>query len=200
MRTKAGLTLVELLIAGMILVVLLSLLAGTMRTTGRAYRATQTITETSGRLRSVIQALQYDLSMAGFKGFGDGISERAIEIPVSFTWGSAGTEEDGRSIAGLVTTYYETRFTESGDLQKHVVSYQIEDGEIRRRINGQTDWRTLAHGIEGLQLIAYERSSGRSLSANQPPPDDLVGFRLNILYWQDNELLSERFSVTRKNL
>lgn len=196
-RATAGFTLVEMLIAGALLVVLLTVVGFLFGSTSRAYELNRNVTDASGQLRSAVNALRYDLSMAGFTGIDDEAAERDLSDPVSLTFSGTG-DGNGRPIGSLSVRYVETRFTQGGGNVEQLVTFRLNGTDLERRV-GTGSFRVVASDIEGLELVGYRRASGSKLAADNPLPADLTGFDLRLRYLQAGNHLHEDFSVTLLN-
>lgn len=198
-RRTSAFTLVELLIAGAMLIVLLGALGSMFVSTLGANRANREATAASGQLRSAIESIQYDVSMAGFRGVDGGAADRHVAdgLTISFD-ASVTSDDDGRRIDALSTRYYETRYTSDGTPTLHDVSYRVSDDRLTRRV-GSADDVPVAEGIVGLDLIHYRRSSGSKSSPFAAPPGDLTGIDLRLTYRQGDTVRDEEFSVSLRN-
>lgn len=190
MRRDAGFTLLELLVAGAVLVVLLGALGGVLNSSRRAYEANRSVTEAGARLRNAIEAIRYDVGIAGY----------CVE-PASCDLGGPGlevavAEEDGdRVITGITARYEEDRFA-SGVTS---ASYRVVDGHLMRRSGGVD--RAVAEGIQRLVLLGYRSNENDSPTRvyTPPPLQSLSGLDVRIEYLQGGTVQSEDITFTLRN-
>lgn len=192
MRSERGITIVELLIAGAILVTILGALGGILVSTSRAYEANRSVTSASGQLRSAIQAIQYDVSLAGFCGVTSGCT-------IADALGMQVVEEDGvRRVLALESTYRETRYTDSMSPER--VRYELDQGRLLRSVGGGEP-SAIADGIESLDLLGFRSRTDATpqLRYYRPADGELSGMDLRINYVLDGVPASETFSITLQN-
>lgn len=189
---EAGLTLVEMLIAAAILMVMLGALGGILVATNRAYETNRAVTHGSGQLRSAVQAMQYDVGLAGFCGVTSGCGH---ETPLSIT-----TVDDGgdRSVVSMASRYTENRYG-AGEAAVEVV-YSVADGSLLRSENGASPVE-IAQGIAGLKLVGYRSSADLDPVVRfiRPAAEELVGVDLRIDYLQGATVSTEQFTVLLQN-
>lgn len=193
LRSAAGITIIELLIASTILVTILGSLGGLYVSSSRAYQANRSTTASSGQLRSAVQALQYDVSLAGYCGTASQCNlPSALELTVS-------TEGELRRIDSLESSYVEDRYTGSAAAQ--TIRYTLRDGRLMRS-EGGANAVAIAEGITTLELLGYR--SRTSTNPNEyvfqrPPSGDLAGLELRLHYVQDGQARTETISVNLQN-
>lgn len=190
-----GFTLVELLVAGAIMMVLMGALLALFSSSRRGYQTVESTSLAAGALQSTVQTLRYDLSLTGFRGLDQGavedrtFSEPALEVAMG---------KDGTSIDGLTVRYWETRFT-GGKEQSRVVRYLLEDGQLLRGEDGATPVALLG-GVLAFELVGYRsRSAPAALHHNAPKAEDLAAIELRLELSQGTGSTSERFAVAIPN-
>lgn len=182
----------ELLIAGSILLVVLGSLGALFVSSSRAYETNRGATSSTGQLRSAIQALQYDVSLAGFCGLTSGCT---MTDPLRLQVESRG---EAREVRVIEVSYIETRFQESDG--RVDVRYVVEDGQLRRAV-GPDPAGAIADGISWIELDGYidSEQTGGPPSHSRPPTGRLSGVALTIHYVRNGSEASEAFTVALQN-
>lgn len=193
MRSSSGITIIELLIASTILVAILGSLGGLYVSSSRAYQTNRSVTAASGQLRSAIQALQYDLSLAGYCGTaGQCNVPTALEVQVA-------SEGEVRRVVAIESAYVEDRYSQGGNVRS--VRYQVADNRLTRSENGGPAV-AIADGVAGLELLGYRsRTSTNPVDYvyQRPGAGDLAGLELRMHYLQDGQARTETLSVNLQN-
>ena len=193
-RRESGLTLVELLVASAVLVLLLTALGSLYVSSRRAYEVNRTVTSASGQLRSAVEALQYDLSLAGYCADPDacGLGGSPFEVNTDL-------QEHLRVVTSVTARYQETRYTAGGAPESMAVTFRVVDGKLVREVGGESE--TIADGVLRLVLLGYRSrddvAAGRQYSA--PGGDSLTGVDLRLDYVQGGAELSQEFTVPIRN-
>lgn len=193
LRSARGITIIEMLIASTILVLILGSLGGLYVSSSRAYEANRSVTATSGQLRSAVQALQYDVSLAGYCGTS---AQCSVADPLSLDVQPAG---EARLITALETAYVETRYTTSAAVQR--VRYEVVNGRLMRSESGSAAV-AIADGITSLELLGYRsrNSSSPNEYVYQPPSSgQLAGLELRLNYEQSGLTRSETITINLQN-
>jgi Tfp pilus assembly protein PilW len=189
---EAGLTLVEMLVAAAILMTILGALGGLLVSTNRAYEANRSVTTGAGQLRSAVQAIAYDVGLAGFCGV-----TSACELGTPLV---VETVDEGgdRTVTSLTTSYTENRYG-AGDTVV-TVAYGVVNGSLMRSENGAAAV-AIAGDIEALKLIGYRSRADLDpvVRFTRPAADVLVGIDLRLDYLQGQTLASQQFTVLLQN-
>lgn len=193
LKSSAGITIVEMLIASTILVVVLGSLGGLYVSSSRAYQTNRAVTASSGQLRSAVQALQYDVSLAGYCGVS---ADCELADPLSLEVQSVG---DTRIVTSLVSAYVETRYSASA--APVTVRYTVAKGRLWRSQDG-SDPVAIAAGVSSLELLGYLDRSASDPNQHvyrRPPPGQLSGLRLRLNYALNGAAAAESFSINLQN-
>jgi len=162
----------------------------------RASNANRDLVASSAQVLSAIQAIQYDVSMAGYRGVDAGAGDRSVTNPVALT-----VEADGGTaprITELIVRYFEDRYV-GGSPTYIEVTYQVDQqGRLLRNSTGGAPVQ-LAAGIESLRLLNYRRTGSNVRAPGDVMPDDLTGLDLQITYIQGKATIDENFSVRLVN-
>ncbi|HET8986566.1 MAG TPA: prepilin-type N-terminal cleavage/methylation domain-containing protein [Trueperaceae bacterium] len=189
---ERGLTLVEMLIAAAILMTILGALGGLLIGTNRAYEVNRSVTTGAGQLRNAVQAIQYDVGLAGFCGVASACD---LGTPLAVVTADKGGD---RTVTTLTTRYTENRY----GAQDAVVTivYSIEDGSLMRSENGAAAV-AIAEDIQALKLIGYRSRADLDpvVRFNRPAAAELVGVDLRLEYLQGQTLTSQQFTVLLQN-
>ncbi len=193
---RQGFTIVELLIATAIFLTILTALGSLFVSSHRASNANRDLVASSAQVLSAIQAIQYDVSMAGYRGVDAGAGDRSVTNPVALT-----VEADGGTaprITELIVRYFEDRYV-GGSPTYIEVTYQVDQqGRLLRNSTGGAPVQ-LAAGIESLRLLNYRRTGSNVRAPGDVMPDDLTGLDLQITYIQGKATIDENFSVRLVN-
>jgi len=192
MRSSKGITLIELLIAGAILLVLIGSLGSLLVSSSRAYEANRAVSSASGQLRSAVQAIQYDVALAGFCGVQ---AECEIVDALSVTF----SEVDGRRVIDSIeVAYTENRYVAAEAVQR--VRYQVDGASLVRSVGGATPV-AIADGILGIDLLGYRSAADTSpqLRFQRPNVGELAGIDLRLRYQQGQGTRTEDFTIALQN-
>lgn len=200
MRSRRGFTLVELLIGAAILVLLLSILGALLVSTRRAYQTNQAVTASSAQVRSAIEFMEYDISLAGYGGsvaFASGQPVAATPCQ-SQSCNSEGLE--GSLLGSLTVNYVEDRFTGGPEVPVSI-TYSVSEGQLVRCLNpsgvcSSSTGSSVADGVVALELVNWRTSTG---GPAETMPSDVSGIDLRVHYRQADGLRAEDFSVALLN-
>jgi len=201
---EAGFTVAELLVGMAILGLLLAMLGSLFLTSVRAYDTNREITAGAAQLRSAIEFLEYDVSLAGYAGLGS--DSEPVSAPLSVTdCESSACSPDGlkgRFLGSLTLRYVEDRYVAGGGAAHSEVTYSVEDGRLYRcdtasgTCGAGKPGTELAEGITGLELRSYRTASGGP--ATELPPV-VTGLDLRLHYLRSGKAASEDVSIALLN-
>lgn len=152
---QAGFTLVELLVAGTLMVVILSALGSLFVSTNRAYRVNDAVSEQQQSADAAAQLLSYEIGLAGYRGSEYSTTSLLPSFSGStFTITKGATPETSDKIA---VQYYEDRFT------KGFVSVIFEADKVDGIYNLYRTTGTKQPAIENvrnLKVLRYIKKNG----------------------------------------
>jgi prepilin-type N-terminal cleavage/methylation domain-containing protein len=182
--SRAGLSLVELLVVMAIFVVVLAALGGLFASSTRAYVVTSERSEALQDAEAVIQLIRYELALAGYRGVG-------VDYDRAFTLDGAADEtvrvERGDDSDVLTVRYFEDRYLGGGDTGERRVSFRVDPEtetlvrEERRTVGGTVTTELLVGNISDLrvtELVGPDRSRvdvGEVIAGTAVEPDSLAG-------------------------
>lgn len=188
--SESGFTLVELLISAAILIVMLMALGGIYVSTHRAYETNRAVTASAGQLRSAIEALQYDLALAGY------CVQEACSFGGTPLEVSTSVADGQRVVSEITAKYQETRYGAGSVIS---VGFRVEDERLLRSQGGSEV--SIADGVSRLLLLGY-RSSDDVNAARvfaRPAAELISGIDLRLEYFQGGALRTEDFTVPLRN-
>lgn len=184
-----GFTLVELLVAGTIMVLLLSALGSLFMSTTRAYRANDKVSERQQSVDAAGQLLSYEIGLAGYRGSTDAAGTRKFEtsvvgvlpVPESTLRIEQNTPTVGTD--RITVRYYEDRF-ESAPIKK-VVSFEASKDNrntdnLKIRIDSG-DFQPAIQDVKSVKVLKYIKKDGSEV-ASITQPADLVALRLEFIF------------------
>lgn len=191
-RRSQGFTVIELLIASAILMVVLGGLGGIYVSSMRAYEVNRQVTTSSGQLRAAIEALTYDVSLAGYCVDPSACSLGGTPLEVD-TLDAGGLRE----VLSITSRYEETRYT--GGSATLAVTFSVVDGKLVRSSGGGQV--TLADGIQRLLLLGYRSRDDETASRQftRPPGSLLSGIDVRVEYLQGGKVLTEDITIPLRN-
>lgn len=184
-----GFTLVELLVAGTIMVLILSALGSLFASTTKAYRANDKVSERQQSVDAAGQLLEYEIGLAGYKGSTDAAGARKFEtavlgvVPVPES--TLRIEKNSPAIGTdrVTVRYYEDRFENTP--VKKVVSFEVgEDDRNTYNLKIRVDsgnFQPAIQDVKSLKVLKYiKKDGGEVTSVSQP--DDLAALRLELTF------------------
>lgn len=185
MRSRSGITIVELLIAAAIVGVLLLITAQLYGGTVRAYRVNEEVSETRQGIQAAISLLQYEIGLAGYRCTdGSALTRTFASDPLIAVDGTAGAPDR------ITVRYYEDRYA-SGSCEFTSVDYFVEGGALYRQVDGQAAVEAV-QGVQDMQVVAWlNRANSEfavptsSANLNRPPDRDLRGVSLRLDFLDD---------------
>ncbi len=192
-RRSGGFTVVELLIASAILLVLLATLGSVYVSTRRAYEVNRTVTSSSARIQAAIEAIQYDIGLAGYCGDPSECAVGASPLAVDTE-----TQDGVQVVKSLTSQYEESRYQASPSVQS--VEFEVDDGQLFRAVGGQRV--PVAEGVDRLVLLGYRRSDDVSGTLRTGPVDHSTvrALDLRLELTQDGRSTHQDFTVVMANL
>lgn len=198
-RRAGGFSLVELLVASSVLMTLLAALGALFVSSSRGYESNRAATSAAGQLRSAVQALQYDVSMAGFRGLDGDAAEREIATPLAVTLAGSDADADASwAIAEIVSRYVETRYVQGAPVVREV-TFRVHDGVLERRERAGGAFVGIANDIIDLRLVRYRRVGTSTAAPSVAVPADVTGLDLRIVYRHGTAERAEDVSVSLLN-
>jgi type II secretory pathway component PulJ len=175
MQRTHGFTVVELLVAAVIMVAILGVVSALFSSSTRAYAVTATANERLALAEATKQMLGYDLGLAGYRGtsFTQFAANTFSEPTVAIV--NAATSEGSDAIT---VRYFEDRYGAAGNAQT-VVAYTHSGDSLLRKVN-DTDAQVVARGIERLsaKFILLDPDPEASLGTTNPA----IGITLTISF------------------
>lgn len=189
---RSGMTIVELLIAATILLIILSVIGASFISSRRAYEANKRVAEGSMQLRAAIEALQYDISLAGYCPDTGGCTFPNGTLHVDPPAG--GPEADLKSIRA---TYFDERY---GSGSRATVTYELVDGSLIRQLNGEEPV-AVANGVSRLVVAGYRNKKGPTAATliNRPSDENIGGVVLQIRHQDNGGPLTQEFTIPLQN-
>lgn len=165
---RAGFTLVELLVAGTIMLLILGALGNLFISSSRAYRVNDRVSDRQQLAEAATQLLTYEIGLAGYRGSDQSASARKFEtavllglVPVPestliITKGASATDPDT-----VTVRYYEDRFV-SSTAKRTVAFTTAKDSDnaynLYRTQDG--DKKPAILGIKNLKVVKYIKKDG----------------------------------------
>lgn len=200
----AGFTVVELLVGMAILGLLLAMLGSLFLSSVRAYDTNREITAGAAQLRSAIEFLEYDVSLAGYAGLSPDSEPVSVPLTVTDCESTACNPDglQGRLLGSLTVRYVEDRYVPGGGAAHSEVTYSVEDGHLYRcntatgACGAGKPGNKLAEGITGLELRSYRTASGGPAAEL---PSVVTGLDLRLHYRRSGKAASEDVSIALLN-
>ncbi len=185
---SAGFTLVELLVAGTIMLLILGALGNLFVSSSRAYRVNNEASDRQQTAEAATQMLTYEIGLAGYRGSDQGASSRefkttavlgVVSVPEStliITKGATATSPDT-----VTVRYYEDRFisstakrtaafTAAKDSDNAYNLYRAQDGDNKPAILG----------VKNLKVVKYIKRDGTE--ATSATKDTLAALKLELTF------------------
>lgn len=145
MRSRAGkgnrgFTLVELLIASVIVTALLGALGGLLTTSSRAYQTNERQTQNQQSLDAIVQFLRYDIRLAGYAGSGGDADLGGSPLKVKSNAFGPGDS--------VTVRYFEDRYGAPGVVS---ATYYVNDDGLVRDVGSGPE--VLARGVTNLEVV-----------------------------------------------
>jgi Tfp pilus assembly protein PilW len=178
-RSQSGISTVELLIAGAILIVLLTAALGLYASTVRASRVTEEVSEERQGVQAITALLQYEIGLAGYRCADSSAATRQFTgKPLQVVDGASGAPDT------VVVSYYEDRYVTGCVLTK--TEYSVSNGSLMRKV-GTAAAETMVAGVTDLQVTQWLNRANSSFAVpatgaglNRPPDADLRGIGLEL--------------------
>ena len=186
-RMQAGFTVLELLIASVIMIILLTALTGVFVSSSRAYRVTEEISNRQQEIEAAVKVLSYDLQLAGYRGTTPTEVGRLFGAPTLVVEKNDSTTSDR-----LIVRYFEDSSRLFGGQDSCgspcVVTYEVgpgDDGVLYLfRQEGSNEEKGIVQAVELFKIKHYVRRGGELVEANQgtPIPNDLAALNIEITF------------------
>lgn len=184
---SAGFTLVELLVAGMIMLLILGALGNLFITSSRAYRVNSEVSDRQQIAEATTQMLTYEIGLAGYRGSDQNASAKKFEtavlgvlpVPEStlvITKGASATASDT-----VTVRYYEDRFV-SSTAKRTVAFTAAKDSNNAYNLyrTQDADRKPAILGIKNLKVVKYIKKDGSE--ATSVSQNDLVALKLELTF------------------
>lgn len=198
----SGFTIVELLVASVIMVIILGALGSLFLSTSKAYRVNDKVSALQQNADAAGQLLSYEVELAGYRGSDNstnGFDGRKFLTAIPFgTELIPATTLKITAIAFSATpdkiavSYYEDRFTStSADPTKTSVQFSVDTGNnnLDRHASGETYAQPAIEDVKNLKVLRYIRKDGKECNTVTPAtpttPSDLAGLRLELTFTDD---------------
>lgn len=201
MRQRAGqlgFTLVELLVASVIMVMILSALGSLFVSTSRAYRVNDEVSALQQNADAAGQLLSYEIGLAGYRGSdnsGNNFNARTFSTPILFGTTSVPAttlkieNTPSTSPDKITVSYYEDRFTSTSTSPKKAsTQFSVDTGNrnLDRHVSGETNAQPAIENVYNLKVLRYIRKDGKECNTVTPAtpttPSDLAGLRLELTF------------------
>ena len=194
LRTRVGFTVIELLIAALVMSVILLATTGLLVQSNQAYRVNELASERQQEIEAAVKILSYDLALAGYRGttsaaFGENV----------FTDATVEVEKGGAAAAGsdkLIVRYFEDTDRLFGGQDTCgtpcVVTYDVDDEGgvlLLYRREGTSEERGIVQEVRSFVVRQYITRAGKRcpfVGADPekcPPfPEDLAALNVEITF------------------
>lgn len=179
--------------AASILVVILGSLGSLLVSSSRAYETNRQVTASSGQLRAALDALEYDISLAGYCGVAGSACELSDPLVIQYS------ETNGvRLVTRLDVAYTENRYVDAPAVQR--VTYEVAEGKLFRRVGEDTP-STVAEGVVNLVLLGFRSQADTTpqLRFNLPEEGNLAGLDLRLEYQRGQDHMNEDLTISLRN-
>jgi prepilin-type N-terminal cleavage/methylation domain-containing protein len=189
-----GMTLIELLVAAVIVVILLGVLLAVFVSSARGYRAADTAALVQQRAEIATTLLTYEIGLAGYRGILDDLTPNTFTAHRLVISGS-GSE--------LRTRYYEDRFLQgTGTTMLRDVTYRVGTpaGGVPSllRVEGGVA-QTALIGVTSLMVEALVRADGSRTNLPGTPPTTNPAVGLQVAVTLDDGYVA-RFIIAVSNV
>lgn len=186
-RAQDGFSLIELLIAGAILIAMLAMLGTIYVGTQRSYRLNETVSNERQSIQAVTELLQYEIGLAGYR-CADSVANATSRVfsttPVTAVDGASGAPDE------VTVRYYEDRFAASS-CSLSTVRFYVSNGKLWRDANGTA--APAVNGVTDLQVSSWLDASNIQFNVpvsaaglNRPADADLAGMGITLVLEDGN--------------
>ncbi len=211
---QSGFTLLELLIASVIMVTILGALSGLFVSSSKAYRVNDKASTLQQSADAAGELLSYEIGLAGYKGSTNAAGSRKFTtlglVPTStltIVKGSSATASDT-----ITVRYFEDRFISTVEPEQLVITLNAvpsgTDRNLYRRYETQKaidtppytqpDRRSAVEDVYNLKVLKYVKKNGSEVTS-LTNPDDLVALRLEFTLMIDGKTTKQQVVVGLKN-
>lgn len=196
-RSRAGFSLVELLVVSAIFLLVLGAVGGMLVSSTRAYTVTTARSEAIQDSESVLQLLRYEIALAGYRGLDAAATSR------SFTLGGDETIIVRRTASGdeVTVRYFEDRYLTGTDTGERSVTFSVDAASqalVRQETRpggGASSTELLVGNILSMEVVEIvdrlrdRFPIGDILDLSVEPPDVMAGLNIHVhladgLEWQ----------------
>ena len=166
-RGVQGFTLLELLIAGGILVVILVVLGQLFAASYRSYAVTEEVSEQRQITQAALELVGYELSLSGFRCVDGSASTRTFpESPFEVS----GTAPD----QSITVRYFENRYVAGSCDGPITATFSVSDGALVRTVEDETS--VIVDGVTGLGIVSWlNRANTAFVDPLRPGDENLAG-------------------------
>ena len=195
---QSGFTIVELLVASVIMVVILGALGSLFVSTNRAYRVNDKVSTLQQSADAAGELLSYEIGLAGYRG-SDNSSKNfdSRTFTTSVLFGTVTVPATTLKIENTPSTspnkiavsYYEDRFQSTGspaNPTKTAVQFSIDANNLYRQQSGGSAKQPAIEGVYNLKVLRYIRKDGKECNTVTPStpavPSNLAGLKLELTF------------------
>lgn len=197
-RLDAGLTVLELLIAGAILAIVIAVLAQLFSSTTRAYALNERLTDRQQEAAAASQMLTYQVGLAGYQGTGESdFANRPFPGGTfAITLGVDGND-------AILVRYYEDRGYGADELEglQEVLFYVDPEERALMCKTGDASSEVIARGVLKMRVVSLIMRGGQSA----PPvpgmevPEDVAALNVELTFSVDDGEFLWRFPIGLNN-
>ena len=194
LRSRAGFTIIELLIAALVMSVILLAATGLLVQSNQAYRVNELASERQQEIEAAVKILSYDLALAGYRG----TTPAAYGANV-FTDATVEVDKGGATATGsdkLIVRYFEDTGRLFGGQDTCgtpcIVTYDVDDEDgvlLLYRQEGTAEERGIVQEVESFIVRQYITRAGKRCPFEgadpeecPPFPEDLAALNVEITF------------------
>jgi type II secretory pathway pseudopilin PulG len=194
---RSGMTLVELLVAAVIVIILLGVLLSVFVSSARGYRAADTAALVQQRAEIATTLLTYEIGLAGYRGVIDNFALNKFEAPTQRLFITRGTSDT------LRTRYYEDRFVAGAAatiLRDVIYSIGTPTGGVPSLLREEGGVvQTALTGVTSLKVNSVIRADGSRLNLPATPSSANPPIGLELAVTLDDGYIA-RFTIAVSNV
>lgn len=187
---QSGFTIVELLVAGTIMVLILSALGSLFTSTNKAYRTNDELSEQQQSMDAAGQLLEYEIGLAGYRGSDNTFSSN------TFTGNTLEVVKGGAPETSdkITVQYYEDRFGKA--LTKVTFEADKTDG-IYNLYRTSGNKQPAVQNVKNLKVLKYIRKDGTEGST--ATADTLAALKIELTFIYDGEEIKKQVVIGLRN-